>query len=85
MGILLSIVISLVIICHMFVAFNEELPIGRDIHYTGPIMFALVNVVLEVKSNLVGEGEGGDEKGSSLRRFVEVSFNKLEVNGTWVN
>lgn len=30
MGILLSIVISLVIICHMFVAFNEGLPIGGD-------------------------------------------------------
>ena len=82
MGILLSIVLSLVIICHMFVAFNEGLPIGGDIHYTGPFVFALVNVVLEVKGNLVGEGEGGDEKGSSLRRFVEVSFNKLEVNGT---
>lgn len=42
----------------MFVAFNEVLSIGGAIYYTGPIMFALVNVVLEVSKKQFGGGEG---------------------------
>ena len=66
------------LICHTFVACNEVLPIRGDIHYAEP-MFALVQV-LEAKSNLVGEGGGGDKKtvkGAPLDQFVEVSFHKL--------